>query len=146
MVHMHRNRPFPRNVFWSICAESGTASAHVVPAVRDSDLPAKVILVGVAAVLGVCQWFDLLALLSVFFHRNEFARRMPQTTPQTLTANVPGELFLCSCLAPFWEVGLQRPWTPTIVATDAADAMYFRLWHTCSNCQHRSRSQIGTLC
>ena len=60
-----------------------------------------IVLDGLAGVLGgerrgeVCQWFDLLAWphLSLFFHCHEFARRMPQTTPQTLPTIVPSELF-----------------------------------------------------
>ena len=103
---------------------------HALSLLVDSDSPVKVSPIGPGAVLGVCQWFDLLArpLLSVFFQCYEFARRMPQATPQTLLANVRGELFLCLSVAPLWEVDLQRPWSSTIVANDAADEFM------CCNC------------
>ena len=74
-----------------------------------------------------CQWFDILArpLLSVFFDCDEVAKRMPQTAPQTLPAIVQSELFLYLSLARFWEVDLQRPWSPTVVAADVTDAFGF---------------------
>ena len=96
---------------------------HALSLLDDSDSPVKVSPIGIGAVLGVCQWFDLLTrpFLSVFFRCYEFARRMPQATPQTLPANVRGELFLCLSLAPLSEVDLQRPWSSTTVANDEAD-------------------------
>ena len=97
--YMHRNRPIPRHIFGSICQP-------------------KSLLLALLLFSGVCQCFDFLArpFLSVSFHCCEFARRMPQTTPQTLPAHVQGELFLCLFFAPFWEVDLQRLWSPTIAA------------------------------
>ena len=138
---MHRNRPFPRHVFLVLAQLLHTLSLLV-----DSDSSAKVCLGGLAAVLGVCQWFDLLArpLLSVFFRCYAFARRLPQTTPQTLPDSVQGELFLCLSLAPFREVDLQRPWSPTIVATDASDAYGFGICAATANTDHVRR--LGRLC
>ena len=119
---------------------------HTLSLVVGSDSSAKVSPGGLAVVLGVCQWFDLLArpLLSVFFRCHAFARRLPQTTPQTLPESVQSELFLCLSLAPFWEVDLQRPWSPTVVATDASDACCFGICAATANTDHVRR--LGRLC
>ena len=69
---------------------------------------------------------------------------MPQTTPQTLPTNVQGELFLCLSLAPFWEVDLECPWSPTIVATCAAGAFGFGTSAATANTDHVRR--LGRLC
>ena len=54
---------------------------HALSLLVDSDSPVKVSPIGLAAVVGVCQRFDLLArpLLSVFFQCYKFARWMPQS-------------------------------------------------------------------
>ena len=72
------------------------------------------------------------------------ARRMPQTTLQTLPTNVHGELFLCLSLALFWDVDLHRPWSRTVVATDAADAFSFGVCAATVNTDHVRR--LGRLC
>ena len=69
---------------------------------------------------------------------------MSQTTSQTLPTNVQGELFRFLSLAVFWEVDLQRPWSSTIVATDAADAFGFGVCAVTANTDHVHR--LGRLC
>ena len=64
---------------------------------------------------------------------------MPQTTTQTLPTNVQGEFFLCLSLAPFWEIDLQGPRSPTIVATDAADAFGFGICAATASTDHVRR-------
>ena len=135
---MHRNRPFPRHIFGPSVHKLAQL-LHALSLLVDSDLSANVAPVGLAAVLGVCRLRQCFCL-----HCYAFARRMPQTTPQTLPTRVQGELFLCLSLAPFWEVDLQRPWSPTIVATDAADACGFGTCAATANTNHVRR--LGRLC
>jgi len=77
---------------------------------------------GMAAFLGSVTWYDLLcrSKLSCYHRVYEFTRR----TPEHIAAPVPGQVIselACSvALTPWWHVPLRRPFSTTVVATDAS--------------------------
>ena len=67
---------------------------------------------GLAAVLGVVQWFDQLdrPLFSVLDKAYGFTRLPLPNTLQKLPSDVQYELLQVLALAPAWEADLTRPW------------------------------------
>lgn len=82
---------------------------------------------GLAAILGVVQWFDQLArpMFAILDHSYAFARLPKPNTPQHLPAHVREELLLVLAMAPAWEADLTRPWLERIIATDASTSYGF---------------------
>ena len=78
--------------------------------------------VAVNALLGVAQWFALMArgMFAVFDEIYEFVRREPQDTPQLIPDSVAHELLVFMLLAPLLVADLTRQFFPALAACDAA--------------------------
>jgi hypothetical protein len=75
---------------------------------------------GLAALIGVAQWFDQLSrpLFAILDTVYAFTRLPRPTVAQELPPSVVRELLLVLALAPLWEADLTRPWLDEVEATD----------------------------
>ena len=80
-----------------------------------------------AALLGTMQWHALLnrPSLSCFHSVYAFARAQPASSMRTVPREVLKELLIFAFLSPLLEADVTRPWSDTIIATDASPSFGF---------------------
>lgn len=80
-----------------------------------------------SGLLGHIQWFNLLnrALFCLLAECYTFARRQPQKCVCALPTKVMRELACVMCTASFWSFGMQKPWLPCLLASDASQVFGF---------------------
>jgi hypothetical protein len=76
----------------------------------------------VASFLGRVQWYDLLARAKLACYQKvyHFTRLRPETGAREVDRDVVCELIRSAALLPWWRVELTRPFSNTVLATDAS--------------------------
>lgn len=99
----------------------------------------------VTCLLGVCQWFALLArpCFAVFRHVHAFAARRPLDVAISVPRRVKEELCLFGALAPLVKLQLARDYAPSIFASDAAPEYGFGV--SVAPADHDTLKELGRL-